>query len=243
MIVTMSNGVNHGQDCRYTTMPTTTAVRDVELVNSNVCQLNSNADTSSIWRSPPPPGVDNTHFITPIGISSTPSHQPQFILGNHHNNPGSIVTNATKRDWNNSNGGTAAAASTSISPNGSAGVQHTPVSRSQTYPFSHVESADPAEESLRSSSKKSRPNNYIAPKVIAKTFNSQVGSLALSGAVKQVTQQQFQQQQSHIFPGNNNFRFNLRRQLSGSKIEAFLSNGEQDSMDVDDSTKPRSMSF
>ncbi len=61
--------------------------------------------------------------------------------------------------------------------------------------------------------KKKRSNNYVAPKKIPLTFNSQV---AAGG---------------------------LRRQLSSSKIETFLSSGD-DGMDVEvEASRPRSMSL
>lgn len=67
--------------------------------------------------------------------------------------------------------------------------------------------------------KKKRSNNYVAPKKIPLTFNSQVGAATAAAAG------------------------GLRRQLSSSKIETFLSSGD-DSMDVEvETSRPRSMSL
>jgi hypothetical protein len=95
-------------------------------------------------------------------------------------------------------------------------------------------------QAYSSATKRTRPNTYISPREVAKTFNNQVGSIA---AVFQVNcQEQYQQQ-----PNTTGcIRRNIRRQLSGSKIESFLSgsSGENnDSMDVEDSSRPRRMSF
>lgn len=94
-----------------------------------------------------------------------------------------------------------------------------------------------SEQIYAPSFKKSRSNTFIAPKVVAKTFNSEIGSL--------VAVANTQLQQGNNVTGNNSLRCNFRRQLSGSKIEGFLSGGgDQEAMDVDtESNKPRSMSF
>ena len=78
------------------------------------------------------------------------------------------------------------------------------------------------------SPKKSRPNNYIAPRVVPTTFTSTMGSLVKNGA--------------NTGMQKSNTRVQLRRQLSGGKLDAYL--GSDDSMDVDNSdSRPRSMSF
>jgi hypothetical protein len=101
---------------------------------------------------------------------------------------------------------------------------------------------DSSVQAYSSLTKRTRPNTYIAPREVGKTFNNQVGSIAAAFVVN--CQQQNQQQQQ---PNTTGFpRINIRRQLSGSKIESFLSgsSGEHnDSMDVDESSRPRSMSF
>lgn len=89
-------------------------------------------------------------------------------------------------------------------------------------------------ETTNSSSlnKKSRQNDYIAPRKIPTTFTSTMGSLVGGDA--------------SALPwngGEGNRRIHLRKQLSGSKLEGFLSS-EADAMDVDASEpRPRSMSF
>lgn len=247
MIVTMSNDLNQGQPCHYATMPSV-AGGGVELVKSNDYHFDRTTDGNSVWRSPPPPVVGNTYFLSPVVVPSTPPLQhPLTNTENVRNHHVSTVTCATKRDWNSSRGVAEAAVSTILSPHLVVSVQPTPAPRSETFSVlnqSFAVPVDPVDDSSRpSSSKKSRPNNYIAPKVVAKTYNSEVGSLALAGAVKHLPPQHLPPQHFPSHGGSNGFRFNLRRQLSGSKIESFLSNGEQDSMEVDDSTKPRSMSF
>ncbi len=80
--------------------------------------------------------------------------------------------------------------------------------------------------------KKIRPNDYIAPRKIPTTFTSTMGSLVGGDA--------------STLPwtgGEGNRRIHLRKQLSGSKLEGFLSS-ETEAMDVDPAeTRPRSMSF
>jgi hypothetical protein len=80
--------------------------------------------------------------------------------------------------------------------------------------------------------KKIRPNDYIAPRKIPTTFTSTMGSLVGGDA--------------STLPwtgGEGHRRIHLRKQLSGSKLEGFLSS-ETDAMDVDPAeTRPRSMSF
>ena len=78
------------------------------------------------------------------------------------------------------------------------------------------------------SPKKLRPNNYVAPTTVPKTFTSAVGSLIKAGA--------------NLGTQKSNTRVQLRRQLSGGQLDAFL--GQDDGMDVDNpDTRPRSMSF
>ncbi|GAX15501.1 hypothetical protein FisN_8Lh199 [Fistulifera solaris] len=80
--------------------------------------------------------------------------------------------------------------------------------------------------------KKVRPNDYIAPRKIPTTFTSTMGSL-VGGDVSTLP----------WTGGEGNRRIHLRKQLSGSKLEGFLSS-ETDAMDVDPAeTRPRSMSF
>lgn len=80
--------------------------------------------------------------------------------------------------------------------------------------------------------KKTRQNDYISPRKIPTTFTSTVGSLVGGNA--------------SVLPwtgGEGNRRIHLRKQLSGSKVEDFLSS-ETDAMDVDPAdSRPRSMSF
>lgn len=84
------------------------------------------------------------------------------------------------------------------------------------------------------STKKIRTNNYRPPLKVPPSFTSQVGSFAVS----------------QVSMGNNKRELTggravvgLRRQLSSSKIEAFLSSGD-DAMDVDaEQSRPRSMSL
>jgi hypothetical protein len=90
--------------------------------------------------------------------------------------------------------------------------------------------------------KRTRSNAYIPPRQVPRTFTSQVGSLA-------------------YYPNNNNQQYQhvphhvgLRRQLSSSKIEGFLSSHDtlgDNAMEVSEPTetstgaqsRPRSMSF
>ena len=114
----------------------------------------------------------------------------------------------------------------------------TPIAAPTVVPqHSPSQGADDSAHSAHSSPcKKKRSNHYIAPREIAKTYNSEIGSLAAAAATQATQQQQ----------GNNllgNMRLNLRRQLSGSKIESYLSNGCDEGMDIDDCSRPRSMSF
>lgn len=89
-------------------------------------------------------------------------------------------------------------------------------------------------ETTNSSSfnKKTRQNDYIAPRKIPTTFTSTMGSLVGGDA--------------SALPwtgGERNRRIHLRKQLSGSKLEGFLSS-ETDAMDIDSAeARPRSMSF
>jgi len=79
-------------------------------------------------------------------------------------------------------------------------------------------------QSQQATPKKKRSNAYIAPRQVPSTFTSQMGSLVVSK------------------DSNSQQRVGFRRQLSSSKIEAFL--GDHDAMDVEpESTRPRSMSF
>jgi hypothetical protein len=103
--------------------------------------------------------------------------------------------------------------------------------------------------------KRTRWNSYIAPRQIdSSTYTSQVGSLVVvpnsngisnggdgGGGLGSAQQQQQPPQQPPY--GTAIRQVGLRRQLSSSKIEAFLSGGD-DSMDVDtEAVRPRSMSF
>ena len=86
-------------------------------------------------------------------------------------------------------------------------------------------------------SKRSRSNLYMAPKQIPKnTFTSQVGSLVVN-----------RQLQNPADKNDARQVIGFRRQLSSSKIEAFLSanvNDHDTDMEVDmEASRPRSMSF
>lgn len=76
--------------------------------------------------------------------------------------------------------------------------------------------------------KRTRPNNYIAPRVVPTTFTSAMGSLVKNGA--------------STGSEKSNSRVQLRRQLSGGNLDAYL--GSDDGMEVDiPEQRPRSMSF
>jgi hypothetical protein len=99
--------------------------------------------------------------------------------------------------------------------------------------------------------KRTRTNEYRPPRKVPTSFTSQVGSLAVghhvmmmgnnnnnnhASSTRTTREQQQQQQMASRAVG-------LRRQLSSSKIEAFLSSSD-DAMDVDvEQGRPRSMSL
>lgn len=89
-----------------------------------------------------------------------------------------------------------------------------------------------------SQQKRSRENKYVPPRKIPQTFTSVMGTLA-------VTSSSSASSSSGLVWGATRAgkRVSLRRQLSGSNMEAFIG-GDHDAMDVDNSeTRPRSMSF
>jgi hypothetical protein len=89
-------------------------------------------------------------------------------------------------------------------------------------------------------SKKTRTNNYRPPQKIPPSFTSQVGSFAV-GQVMMGNNNASRTREQQQLAGRT---VGLRRQLSSSKIEAFLSAGD-DAMDVDAEQpgRPRSMSL
>jgi len=111
--------------------------------------------------------------------------------------------------------------------------------------------------------KRNRNNAYIAPRHIPHTFTSQMGSLAVPHPRNNHHPQSQSQQSQYasmssssaqhhppVVDRTDNARQNMigfRRQLSGSKIEAFLHSSNDDSMDVEPdssaSSRPRSMSL
>ena len=82
-----------------------------------------------------------------------------------------------------------------------------------------------------SSSKRTRSNNYSPPTDVPKTLISTMGTL-----VPQATAAR----SWNGFPSKQRVPF--RRELSGSKLEGYLGERDNDAMDVEPS-RPRSMSF
>ena len=219
--------------------------------------------------------------LQPAGIESPVSNITPVMYQSFHSSemplPASDVHRSackTKRGWNDG----LSDCSASTVENDNTSLASSIASTSFSQPYLHYQLTNGGGNRNSNSSypntpssptKKSRPNNYIAPRVVARTFNSEVGSLV--GAPLLLTQQPQDQrhiplppnqvQQTSTFPFHglsntatsggmnnsqiqNNLRGHFRRQLSGSKIEAFLSNGADDAMEVDaESNRPRSMSF
>jgi hypothetical protein len=102
-----------------------------------------------------------------------------------------------------------------------------------------VVSLGPVEEAMAStatapSTKKIRTNDYRPPQKVPLSFTSQVGSFAVGQVIMGNSKRDLAGGRAVV---------GLRRQLSSSKIEAFLSSGD-DAMDVDaEPTRPRSMSL
>jgi hypothetical protein len=178
----------------------------------------SNKDTTSF------------RFVSPISSNSSPSlsERPTLVAAMRSNG-----RHTSKRDCNGSE--------CSSDVGSSSGVHY-----NTSNPLNPLEQTSYGSDSIASvcptTPKKCRTNGYIAPRTVAKSFNSEIGSLA----VTQNQQLQLNQQPQQYQFGQGNLRPHLRRQLSGSKIEAYLSIGgdHQDSMDVDgEGSRPRSMSF
>lgn len=81
-------------------------------------------------------------------------------------------------------------------------------------------------------SKRSRENKYIAPRFIPQTVTSAMGTLTQSA-------------HAPLFKSSSvtDIRVDLRRQLSSSRIDSFISSKDQNSMDLDNSERNRRMSF
>lgn len=91
----------------------------------------------------------------------------------------------------------------------------------------------PTTTSTEGTPKKTRNNSYKPPQKVPTSFTSQVGSFAVSQFAGYKRDQ----------ATSSTKTVGLRRQLSSSKIEEFLSSGD-DAMDIDaEQTRPRSMSL
>jgi hypothetical protein len=96
--------------------------------------------------------------------------------------------------------------------------------------------------------KRSRPNEYLAPRTIKNTFLSTMGSLVAHQQQRATQNTATPHHQQHHRPGTaaatTTFERHvpLRRQLSGGKLEPYL--GNHDAMEVESSdSRPRRMSL
>jgi len=168
------------------------------------------------------------HFISPTSSATS------CLSTQSHSCGGSFATTGANSDHSNPKRGRDDSDSHSESGNSFQAAAVAPPPVAQSHQQLHEQQQQQQQQQPAAAMKRTRANNYIAPKQVAKnSLLASMGSLAVPAAAAG-------------FGGNNNDpagrRVQFRRQLSGSKLESFI--GNHDSMDVDkDESRPRSMSF